>query len=91
MDKISLQLIIDKLDKLSVALYDERIDKVDASFEIDEVIGDLNGWLLYLHIGNAHQVILDGLTTALNSDNMDEIKSEIKSLINYVDFGCNGD
>lgn len=48
MDKVSLSIIIDKLNKISARLYDEEIDRVDASFLIDEVIDDLFGWLIYL-------------------------------------------
>lgn len=48
MDKVSLSLIIDKLDALSLALYNERINKVQASFDLDEVIDELKSWLDYL-------------------------------------------
>lgn len=48
MDKVSLQIIIDNLNKISTQLYDERIDRVDASFEIDKIIDDLNDWIKYL-------------------------------------------
>ena len=48
MDKVSLSIIIDKLNEISTRLYDEEIDRVDASFLIDEVIDDLLGWLKFL-------------------------------------------
>ena len=48
MDKASLNIIIDKLNEISARLYDEEIDRADASFLIDEVIDDLFGWLKYL-------------------------------------------
>jgi hypothetical protein len=48
MDKVSLSIIIDELDRISINLYEEKIDGVDASFEIDKVIDNLVGWLKYL-------------------------------------------
>lgn len=45
MDEVSLSIIIDELNKISEYLYDEEIDRVDASFEIDKIIDELYGWL----------------------------------------------
>ena len=44
MDKISLRLIIQRLDEISIAAYHEQIDGVEASFRIDSVIDELKGW-----------------------------------------------
>lgn len=91
MDKISLQIIIDKLTNISDLAYHETIDGVDTSFQIDSVIDELKTWLAYLQIGNSTQILLDGLCEALNSNDMDFIKGKLKSLINYIDFGYNDD
>lgn len=45
MDEVSLSIIIDELNKISEYLYNEEIDRVDASFEIDKIIDELYGWL----------------------------------------------
>lgn len=50
MDKVSLSIIIDELDRIATNLYEEKIDGVDASFEIFKIIDDLVGWLKYLKL-----------------------------------------
>lgn len=48
MDEKSLRIIIDNLNSISSKLYNEEVDRVDASVEIDEVIDELYNWLRYL-------------------------------------------
>ena len=50
MDKVTLSLLIDKLTSISQRLYNEESNGVEISFEIDEIIDNLNGWLDYLPI-----------------------------------------
>lgn len=45
MDKVSLSIIIDRLKQISYNMYEENTDLVDASYELDKVIDELNGWL----------------------------------------------
>lgn len=45
MDKVSLLILIDKLKSISLRLYDEDIDGIDGSYELDEIIDDLEGWV----------------------------------------------
>lgn len=47
-DEISLRIIIDDLNAISCKLYNEEVDRVDASFEIDKIIDGLYSWLKYL-------------------------------------------
>lgn len=40
-DIISYSIILDKLEQLSKQLYDETIDTVNASFELDKIIEEI--------------------------------------------------
>lgn len=42
-------------------------------------------------IKTAQNIILAKLCKILKMDNIEQIKYEIKSIINYIDFGCNKD
>jgi hypothetical protein len=41
-DAHTYAIIIEKLESLSTALYNEYINKVDASFKLDEIIEELD-------------------------------------------------
>lgn len=40
-DIVTYSIIMDKLEALSIQLYDENIDTVNASFELDKLIEEL--------------------------------------------------
>lgn len=49
MDKVSLTIIIDKLKRLSLDLYNEDVgNSIQTSFELDSIIDELEDWLKYL-------------------------------------------
>ena len=41
LDKYNLSVILEKLNNISNKLYNERIDRVEASYEVDEVIDEV--------------------------------------------------
>ena len=48
MDIVSLQGIIDDLDRIAEACYSEEVDPIDISDRIDRVIDELEGWKPYV-------------------------------------------
>lgn len=40
-DMVTYSIIMDKLEHLSTRLYDESIDTVNASYELDEIIEEI--------------------------------------------------
>ena len=40
-DIVTYSIILDKLEQLSTRLYDETIDTVNASFELDKIIEEI--------------------------------------------------
>ena len=64
MDIVSLSGIIDDLNSISERCYNEQIDSVEASFEIDKVIDELEGWKPYVENNIGKKVDSD-----LDSDN----------------------
>lgn len=40
-DKITYSILMDKLDHLSTRLYDETIDTVEASYELDAIMEEI--------------------------------------------------
>lgn len=51
MNQVQMNIIIAELNEISQKLYDEKIDRVDASYEIDKIIDQLQKEIPYLESG----------------------------------------
>ena len=75
----------------------EEIEDYKSHSSIDSVYGQIDWMVIYKINGldyiapTVQNVISTKLCEMLKMDNVEQIKCEIKSIINYIDFGCNKD